>query len=101
VFLIASSNPESRRQIRQDTWLHIACSFCCLERRCITFERSVIIVSYFGYSLYVQIFNPINSEQTSVKSRTIGVKYGQSTEIGKKMIKKTSKNHEFERKAFK
>jgi phenylpropionate dioxygenase-like ring-hydroxylating dioxygenase large terminal subunit len=63
---------------------------------------NLTVTSFMGYSYHIQVFNPERVGSTRVVSRTMGVKFKESSEVGQRMIKKIYEDgHEFTRRVFK
>ncbi|OBY84733.1 aromatic ring-hydroxylating dioxygenase subunit alpha [Delftia sp. JD2] len=62
---------------------------------------NLTVTSFMGYSFHVQRFDPISASRTRVHSRTIGVGFSNSTEVGAKMMERIySDSHDFTHKVF-
>jgi choline monooxygenase len=62
---------------------------------------NLTITSFMGYSFHIQVFEPIGPQSTLVHSRTVGVEFADSTEVGKKMMQRIYQDgHEFTRRVF-
>lgn len=62
---------------------------------------NLTITSFMGYSFHVQRFDPLAVNRTNVHSRTVGVRFSNSTEVGAKMVERIyADGHAFTRKVF-
>lgn len=62
---------------------------------------NLTVTSFMGYSFHVQRFDPVAVNQTRVHSRTVGVRFANSTEVGVKMMERIyADGHAFTRKVF-
>ncbi len=62
---------------------------------------NLTITSFMGYSFHIQRFDPVAPQRTQVHSRTVGVRFEDSTEVGRKMMERIYLDgHEFTRRVF-
>lgn len=62
---------------------------------------NLTVTSFMGYSFHVQSFEPTDVERTTVRSRTVGVKFEHPQPVGEKMMERIhAEGHKFTRQVF-